>query len=106
MYYRSGFGLAAKDGESQRPTGYVAGFSGDDRMQMKQFRELFKPSEWFTLEVIADGNRRIEKYNGKIILDVEDLEPKFRKGHLVLRQLNDNVTTLFRKIEIKELPPN
>ena len=73
-------------------------------MPIQQLRELFKPNEWITLEVIAEGNHRIEKYNGKVILDVVDKEPRFRKGHFVLRQLNNDFATVFRKIEIKELP--
>jgi uncharacterized protein (TIGR03067 family) len=95
--------LEGKDAASRRPPGYVAGFSVDDRVPLQQFRERFKPNEWFTLEVIADGNHRIEKYNGQVILDVVDKETKYRRGHIVLRQLN-STATFFRKIEIKELP--
>ncbi|HKA05750.1 MAG TPA: LCCL domain-containing protein, partial [Gemmataceae bacterium] len=104
IYYRSGFRFVGDTAESRHPPGYVAGFPVDDPVRIQQFREFFKPNEWFTLEVVADGSHRIEKYNGKTILDVVDKEPAFRKGHIVLRQLNNDSATFFRKIEIEELP--
>jgi len=65
------------------------------------------PNTWFTLEVIAQGNRLIVKVNGKVTADVTDTDNRYRKGHLVLQSLLDGADRVvhFRKIEVKEFKP-
>jgi hypothetical protein len=65
---------------------------------------LVKPNEWFTQEVIADGDHIIIKVNGKVTVDIHDPDKKFTKGHFALQQHHDGSIVKFRKIEIKELP--
>jgi hypothetical protein len=56
--------------------------------------------EWFTQEVIADGNRLKVILNGKVMSEIND--QAYYAGHLAL--LLQSGTVRFRKIEIKELP--
>lgn len=70
-------------------------------------KPLVKPDEWFTLEILASGNRITIKVNGKVTVDFQDTDQTYRKGHLVLQAMSDEVvagTTVvrFRNIEIKE----
>jgi eukaryotic-like serine/threonine-protein kinase len=72
-------------------------------------KPLVEPDDWFTLEVLANGNRLLVKVNGQVTADVVDQANTYRKGHLALQAMSDkitNVTTVvqFRSIEIKELP--
>ena len=62
------------------------------------------PGEWFTQEVIAEGNHIIIKVNGKTTADYTDDKRLFTRGHLALQQHNPQTVAEFRKIEIKELP--
>jgi hypothetical protein len=63
---------------------------------------LHDPDEWFTQEVIADGDHIIIKVNGKTVVDVHD--GKFKKGHFALQHNNPNTLVYFRKVEVKVLP--
>jgi hypothetical protein len=75
--------------------------------------QLHKPDEWFTQEVIADGNRIKIFVNGKQTVDFVDESNSFTKGHFAIQQhaamkeggktIESQVTV--RKIEVKELPP-
>src|SRR5206468_1279154 len=67
------------------------------------------PNRWFTLEVIAEGNRIIVKVDGKITANYLDEQRRFAKGHIALQQLNAQTVAEFRKVELKEdpaKPPN
>jgi Domain of Unknown Function (DUF1080) len=66
---------------------------------------LVKPDEWFTQEVIADGNHIIIKVNDKTVVDFKDEKNTYTKGHFALQQHNQGSVVKFRKIEVKELPP-
>jgi hypothetical protein len=66
---------------------------------------LHKPDEWFTQEVIANGNHIIIKVNGKTTVDFVDEKNTFPKGHFALQQHDPGTVVQFRKIEVKELPP-
>jgi hypothetical protein len=63
-----------------------------------------KPNEWFTQEVIANGNHLIIKVNGKTTLDWKDPENRFKKGHFALQGHDPGTVVKFKKIEVKELP--
>jgi hypothetical protein len=65
-----------------------------------------KANEWFTQEVIADGNHIIIKVNGKTTVDWKDPENRFKKGHFALQGHDPGTVVKFKKIEVKELPPS
>ncbi len=65
---------------------------------------LTKPDEWFTLEIIAQGNRFVTKVNGTRTADCLDPRNHFESGHIALQVFSPLTTVEFRKIEIKELP--
>jgi hypothetical protein len=69
---------------------------------------LVKPNEWFTQEVIAEGNHIIIKVNGKTTVDKHITDPKvlFLKGHFALQQHDPGTVVKFRKVEVMELPPS
>jgi len=64
--------------------------------------QLHKPDEWFTLEVIAEGEHVVILVNDKKVVDVTD--STYKKGHIALQQHDPQTVVKFRKIEIKELP--
>ncbi len=63
------------------------------------------PGEWFSYDVLAQGNHLVLRVNGQVTVDYVDPENTFRKGHIALQQFDPNTVVRFRKIEIKELPP-
>ena len=66
-----------------------------------------KPDEWFTQEVIAEGNHIIIKVNGKTTVDWRDpSENRYKKGHFALQGHDPGTVVKFRKVEVKELPPS
>ena len=64
---------------------------------------LVKASEWFTHEVIAQGNHIVIKVNGKTTVDFVDENNTYTTGHIALQQHDKGTIAEFRKIEIKEL---
>jgi Domain of Unknown Function (DUF1080) len=73
-----------------------------DKILVKKM--LVKPNEWFTQEVIAEGNHIIIKVNGKTTVDFVDENNTASKGHFALQQHNLGSEVRFRKIEVIELP--
>jgi hypothetical protein len=67
--------------------------------------KLAEPNQWMTLEIIAQGNRLITRVNGKVAVDVVDSKSSFQSGHIALQAFTPTTNVRFRKIEIKELPP-
>jgi serine/threonine protein kinase len=67
--------------------------------------QLHRPDEWFTLDVIAEGDHIIILVNDKKVVDVPN--SKYRKGYIALQQLDEGTVVRFRRIEIQELnrPP-
>jgi serine/threonine protein kinase len=63
-----------------------------------------KPNEWFTLEVIAVDNEFTIKVNGREAAHWTDPARTYKKGSIRLQQFGNTIVQ-FRKIEIKELPP-
>ena len=58
------------------------------------------PSEWTTLEIIAQGNRLQLKVNGKTTVDAVDEKNAFTNGRICLYDFKESIE--FRRIEIKE----
>jgi hypothetical protein len=65
---------------------------------------LYQPDEWFTQEVIAQGNHIVIKVNGKQTVDYVDAKNTFTKGHFALQGHDPGTVVKFRKIEVIELP--
>jgi hypothetical protein len=75
--------------------------------------QLVKPDEWFTQEVIADGNHIQIFVNGKKTVDFVDDKNTYSKGHFAIQghdaykdkegKVYPTIITV-RKIEVKELP--
>jgi hypothetical protein len=62
-----------------------------------------KPDEWFTQEVIAEGNHIQILVNGQKTLDWKDPDKTFMKGHFALQGHDPGSIMTFRKVEVKEL---
>ena len=75
-----------------------------DKLLIKE--KLHKPDEWFTQEVIAQGNHIVIKVNGRTTVDFVDREKSFTKGHFAIQQHDPGGRIDVRKIEVKELPPS
>jgi len=78
--------------------------SKEDREKLLVKEAPHKADEWFTQEVIADGNHIIIKVNGKTTVDFKDEKNTFTKGHFAIQQHDPGSTVHVRKIEVKELP--
>jgi hypothetical protein len=83
--------------------------TGDLQAGLKVLRQAsgvppLKPGEWFTLEMIADGNHFNVLVNGKRVVDYVDEQHKYAAAPLTLT-CNPNAMVKFRKLEVKELPP-
>jgi hypothetical protein len=63
-----------------------------------------KADEWFTYEVIADGNYIIIKVNGKTTVDFLDDNFTYTKGHFAIQQNGADI--MVRKAGVKRLPPS
>jgi hypothetical protein len=79
-------------------------YSADEKKKMLVFDQLIKPDEWFTQEVIADGNHIIIKLNGKTTVDFVDEKNRHTKGHFAFQQHNEGSVVTIRKAEVIELP--
>jgi hypothetical protein len=81
-------------------TGSLYGFKG-----CLIYKQLHKPDEWFTQEVIAQGNHIIIKVNGKTTVDtkITDKNKLYLKGHFAIQQHDPGSHVQIRKIEVKEL---
>ena len=75
-----------------------------DKAKISVTDMLVPPNEWFTQEVIADGNHIIIKVNGKTTVDFVDEKNTYPKGRFALQQHDPKTVVSFRKIEIMELP--
>jgi hypothetical protein len=78
--------------------------SNDDRKKILVFDQLVKPDEWYTQEVIAEGNHIVIKVNGKTTVDYVDETNAFTKGHFALQGHDPGTVVKFRKVEVIELP--
>jgi hypothetical protein len=70
---------------------------------MEVREQLHKPDEWFTQEVIADGNHIIIKVNGKTTVDFVDEHNTYKKGHFALQGHDPGTVVKFKKVEYMPL---
>ena len=120
VYVRSPFSLPARVGDHSVPAGFAAVSKGDGASVLAgQLSELGRnighkpllarvaipPETWFTIEIIAQGDRYVVKVNGQITADYRDPDRQFSTGRLALQSFDADTIVHFRKIEIKELPP-
>jgi hypothetical protein len=63
-----------------------------------------KADEWFTQEVIADGNFIVMKVNGRITAACVDKNRTYTKGNIAIQHLNSATVIQVRKVEVKRLP--
>jgi len=78
--------------------------SKEDKEKILVLKALHKPDEWFTQEVIAEGNHIIIKVNSETTVDFVDKNNTYSKGHFALQQHDPGTVVKFRKIEYKPLP--
>jgi hypothetical protein len=75
-----------------------------DVPQVLVSKALHRPGEWFTQEVIADGNHILVKVNGETTVDWSDPEHRYSRGNFALQHHDPSTVVKFRKVEVKELP--
>ena len=119
LYFRSTFGPGWPADHPKWPYGYEAQidstvdpnrtgslFAGADGLVVGVADTLVPPGQWFTEEVIAQGNRITVKLNGQTTAVYRDEKEISASGHIALQLNNANTVAEFRKIEIKEFPPD
>jgi hypothetical protein len=112
VYFRSEYGLNRIAG--RYPEGYEAQIftGGGSEKQLTGSLHGLAPvtdrlvdaDEWFTMEVIAHGQRVTILLNGKRVVDFVDRKGTYTRGHLALQQSGPGTVVRFRRIEIQELP--
>jgi tRNA A-37 threonylcarbamoyl transferase component Bud32 len=115
IYFRSPFGPSLPAGASQPRwlRGYNAKYDRDrtgglliDDSPLWRFRETpQKTGEWVPMEVIAIGNQLTIKIDGSVTALYTDEQRRYTSGHIVLQQHTPGTVVEFRKIEIREIPP-
>ena len=79
----------------------VDGGGGSGTAVVRVRKSLVRPGDWFSMDVIAQGQHIEIKVNGKKVASRDDSH--FAKGHIALQQLEPQTVIEFRKVEIKEL---
>lgn len=106
MYFRTAFGPGF-------PKGYEAQVNATHRDPVKtgslynfhkNLESPSKPGEWFTQDIIADGNHIIIKVNGKVITDYVDEKNTYTKGYLALQQHDPKSTVYYKNLMFRKLP--
>jgi Domain of Unknown Function (DUF1080) len=64
-----------------------------------------KADEWFVYEITAIGNHIVIKIDGQTTVDFVDEAKCSMKGHFALQYHDPTCKVFFRKVEVKELPP-
>jgi hypothetical protein len=77
--------------------------SVDDREKIIVKQAPHKADEWFTQEVIADGNHITILVNGKKTVDFIDKNKTYTKGHLAIQQHDPGTVIMVRKAMLKEI---
>jgi formylglycine-generating enzyme required for sulfatase activity/serine/threonine protein kinase len=115
LYFRSTFGPIRPPDQPKFPYGYEAQIdSSVDRNRTGSLyagggvvvgiaETLVPPGQWFTEEVIAQGNHIVVKVNGQTAAVYRDQKQISASGYIALQQNNRQTVAEFRKIEIKEL---
>ena len=102
LFGRSGYETVFADGKAIGGL-YLNGKDFGKSVPAK-FPAKVMAGDWFTLDLIAQGNRLTVKVNDKETTDFVDEDHHFKSGHIVLRQ-GAECKAEFRKIEIRELKP-
>jgi hypothetical protein len=76
----------------------------EEREKLLVKKAAHKVDEWFTQEVIADGNHIIIKVNGTETVNFIDKNNTYMKGHFAIQQHDPGTRIEVRKIMVKELP--
>jgi serine/threonine protein kinase len=119
VYFRSAFGPSWPSNGAKFPLAYEAQiysksgernytgslFAGTNAVVNVNVPPVL-PFEWFTLEVVAQGNHVVVRVNGMTTADYADTSRNFTSGHIALQQLDPETIVEFRKVEIKELEPS
>lgn len=109
QYFRTKFGTGFPSGYEAQinsthrdpvKTGSLFGFG--PKATVKEM--LVKPDEWFTQEVIAEGNHIVIKVNDKVTVDFVDGSNTYRMGRFALQNHHQGNVVRFRRIEVQELP--
>ena len=118
VFFRSRYGPGLPDNNPRYPLGYEAEINSDDKepiktgslyinppggVRVRVAESQHLPGAWFTMEVVASGNRLIIMVNEKVSADYFDDQRRFSSGHIALQQLDPQTVAEFRKIDIKEL---
>jgi hypothetical protein len=67
--------------------------------------DCIRADEWFTLELIAEGNHWIVRVNDTTVVDCFDPKNSARRGRISLQQFGNDTVVQFRQIEIQERAP-
>lgn len=99
--------INVKDSPDPRKTGSLYVMDKDSYTDGVQIdSSAIMPDEWFTLDLIVDGNRVVIKVNDKVTTDYRDEKRRFTSGNIALQVYNQGAQIEFRKIEIQSLPAN
>jgi serine/threonine protein kinase len=115
--FRAPFGLPFSFAGASLHGGFEANIVGDgSRVMVGELCRLggkpllahvvVSPDVWFTLEVIAVGDRILVRVNGQTTADYVVTNDEPARGHVVLQAFTPDTVVRYRKIAIKELPPN
>jgi hypothetical protein len=72
----------------------------------KELAKVIKVRDWNEYNVIAQGNRIIQKINGQVMCDITDEDSVARKDGIIALQIHAGppMKVQFRNLRIKELP--
>lgn len=115
---RSSFGPIRPADAPMSPLGYEAQIFTTDNVNKtgslwvhgkseKDYQgDPIQATQWFTMEVIAEGNHVVVKVDGRTTADFVDGQNRQRKGCIALQSWREPTVAEFCKIEIKELTAN
>lgn len=83
---------------------FNANLTGEEKGKITVKQATHKADEWFTQEVIADGNHITILVNGKKTADITDKNNTYTKGHFAIQQHDPGSTIMVRKVLMKKLP--
>jgi len=66
--------------------------------------QLVGDDEWFTQEVMADGNHIVIKVNGKTVVDFVDEKKTHMKGYFAFQQHDPGSKVQIKNVMVKPLP--
>jgi hypothetical protein len=111
QYFRTAFGPGFPKGYEAQINATHSDKIRTGSLYLPQVKEVLvlneaphKPDEWFTQEVIAEGNHIIIKVNGKTTVDWKDPKNLYSKGHFALQGHDPGTVVKFKKVEVMELP--